>query len=145
MAAGLQSFSKEKKKAFDPTNLFQLHISFPAFISIPSTWLSTAATCYLHAPRSPSAALSGNMLYAIWHNSFPKGPETHGPRDQGRPLIPLSKGTWLGSQCPCLFSSKSELIRPFPSKWKSINYIYMQIIAGLAQQDEFLSLFSSNL
>lgn len=54
----------KKKKAFDPTNLFQPHISFPA--SVPSIWLSKTAMCYLHAPLSPSTALSGNLFYTIW-------------------------------------------------------------------------------
>ena len=118
-----------KKMAFDPTNLFQPHTSFPE--SVPSIWLSKTAMCYLHAPLSPSPALSGNLFYTIWYNSFPKGPHRHGFSYQGRPPIPLSKGTWLGSQCPWLFSSETELIRGFPFKWKSINYIYMQIISYL--------------
>lgn len=51
--------------AFDPTNLFQPHISFPAFASLPSIWLSKTAMCYLHAPLSP---FSSSVWQLILHN-----------------------------------------------------------------------------
>ena len=59
-------YLKGKKMAFNPTNLFQRHISCPAFASVSSIWLSKTAMCYPHAPLSPSTALSGNLFYTIW-------------------------------------------------------------------------------
>lgn len=51
--------------AFDPTNLFQHRISFPAFASVPSIWLSKPAMCYLHAPLSP---FNSSVWQLILHN-----------------------------------------------------------------------------
>lgn len=66
-------YLKGKKMAFNQKNLFQPHISFPAFASVSSIRLSRTAMCYFHAPLCPSAALSDNLFYKIWENSFPKG------------------------------------------------------------------------